>query len=308
MGRILPYLLVLIFIDFFAGLSFSQKNNSPASITEYCIECHPDQQDNLRNTPHQVGSVNKMSGIGAIIYCQDCHINYQKHTEDPQVGNIFSPKKGSAEENLKVCASCHFSSHIQELSSGNPHFENQVKCVDCHGVHNSKKKYLLKSSTPELCFGCHPSIKGEFDLPSRHPLMDKVIDCVDCHDVLKSFSSISSPGSADEMCLKCHSEYQSPFPYEHNAANDYTLEGQGCTYCHNAHGSTNPRLLKQPGNGLCLQCHTVPRHTTAHYGLFANRSCQDCHTDVHGSYNHKFLFGEEFLANTCFAIGCHSRD
>ncbi|MFQ6003370.1 MAG: cytochrome c3 family protein, partial [Candidatus Zixiibacteriota bacterium] len=119
----------------------------------------------------------------------------------------------------------------------------------------------------------------------------------------KAFSLVSP----NEDCYGCHSEFEGPFPFEHEAINDYNIEKEGCIFCHEAHGSPNPRLLKQPVGALCLQCHFLPKHQTAHGGIWAKRNCLECHVDVHGSYTNRYLFGDDLFGGTCFGRGCHSQ-
>jgi hypothetical protein len=41
------------------------------------------------------------------------------------------------------------------------------------------------------------------------------------------------------LCYKCHADKQGPFVFEHAP-----LKVEGCTACHDPHGSANPKLLK----------------------------------------------------------------
>jgi hypothetical protein len=65
--------------------------------------------------------------------------------------------------------------------------------------------------------------------------------------------------------------------------------------------------LKQPVKQLCLQCHFVPRHRTAHGGIWAERNCLECHVDVHGSYTSEHLFADDLFGGACFGRGCHGQ-
>ena len=110
-------------------------------------------------------------------------------------------------------------------------------------------------------------------------------------------------------CQGCHSDVAGPYLYEHPVTYQHLVEGVGCTECHSPHGSPNDRLLTQPGNGVCLQCHgTPPGHRTRHSGLGTKLACVDCHSDIHGSYdNNKFLdpmLGTKLFPN-CYQSGCH---
>jgi predicted CXXCH cytochrome family protein len=65
----------------------------------------------------------------------------------------------------------------------------------------------------------------------------------------------------------------------------------GCVICHEPHGTSNRRLLKQVTTQQnCLQCHgDFPSfHDQTPGAVFTN--CIRCHTEVHGSNHARFLF------------------
>ena len=81
--------------------------------------------------------------------------------------------------------------------------------------------------------------------------------------------------------------------------------------CHEPHGSSLPRMVKQPyappHQQLCTQCHSVPRHfsNSMHGTSFSGVPCNDCHTDIHGSYDNRLFVNESLKAQGCFNSGCH---
>jgi predicted CXXCH cytochrome family protein len=92
----------------------------------------------------------------------------------------------------------------------------------------------------------------------------------------------------NESCAQCHRDQSRPFVFEHEALRE------GCTVCHQPHGSINDKLLVERDNNLCLKCHAQvhdpgtgevfigkQRHTQ----LLQQGGCwtAGCHPAVHGS-------------------------
>jgi len=50
-------------------------------------------------------------------------------------------------------------------------------------------------------------------------------------------------------CARCHQAQQGPFVFEHEALRE------GCTTCHDPHGSVNAKMLTARDSNLCLKCH-----------------------------------------------------
>lgn len=306
-SKVLP-LSLFSFLLFLSLFSHSAELSPEGEITSSCVECHEGADTLLARTPHRILISPEGKRVkNTPLSCGDCHSNWERHLEGPGLGNIDNPEKISTFENFKLCTSCHFSPHTQEYGEFNVHFRNKISCSVCHSVHQPKAEHLLVKSSNALCQECHQEIVARFSLVSHHPVGEKVIKCVDCHRVLREPGKAFSLVSPNEECYGCHSEFEGPFPFEHEAVNDYNVEKEGCTLCHEAHGSPNPRLLKQPAGALCLQCHFLLKHQTAHGGIWAKRNCLECHVDVHGSYTNKYLFGDDLFGGACFGRGCHSQ-
>jgi DmsE family decaheme c-type cytochrome len=297
---------VFLFSFCLALLSQSVGLTSYEETTSECVGCHEGMDTVLALTSHRLVSTpegNRLQNFPSS--CADCHPNGENHLQEPQLGNITNPSKTNFLEDLEICTQCHSNPHAENEPQFNAHSKNKVNCSSCHSIHHSQENHLLVSSPNDLCLSCHQEVGAKFLSVSHHPVPQKIILCIDCHRLSEPLDRPLSSATVDVECFSCHAEYQGPFPYEHGATNDYTVEKEGCIYCHDPHGSPNPRLLKQPDRALCLNCHFVPRHQTAHEGIWAKTDCLECHVDVHGSYTDKNLLGEDIFGGSCFVYGCH---
>lgn len=135
-------------------------------------------------------------------------------------------------------------------------------CVQCHGE-------IARSveSSPHASIAAGKDGGGEA--------------CEGCHGAGHEKGSFANAKRVNAMCSKCHTEKAGPFAHEHAA-----VKAEGCTGCHDAHGSGNARLLKaQSINELCGQCHSPAMGAAAHgHGEGPQaKTCTSCHTHIHGS-------------------------
>lgn len=275
-----------------------------------CLECHEGEDATLAGSAHWGGKVH--DGVDAEIACTDCHDgDLSKHEDDAEKNPMGNPAKLGALAEVQVCTRCHENSHQQNMIERNVHTANGVACSSCHEVHGAKEASLLRKPEPELCESCHTREVADFARPYRHPVEEGIVKCSDCHLKLdKTARDLSFNGTS--VCLKCHGEFAGPFPYEHQATLDHSTEEGGCLSCHDAHGSSLPRMLKQPyeppHQQLCTQCHSIPaRHLSnpMHGTRWAAVACNDCHTDIHGSYDNPYFLGASVRAQGCLVRGCH---
>jgi predicted CXXCH cytochrome family protein len=203
-----------------------------------------------------------------------------------------------------ACAECHgeVSKHFPtathaRLKAHGVHAEN-IGCESCHGpgsLHaqsgGARNTIIDPERSPEVCFNCHLEMKGRFNLPHAHPVASGKMSCSDCHDPHKGPATVGTPfsiTSQSEACSKCHIAQRGPFVFEHEAVRE------GCTTCHDPHGTVNDKMLVQRNQNLCLKCHFQQQAAPNviliggrdHSAFLQRGSCwsSGCHEAVHGSH------------------------
>ncbi|HMB68818.1 MAG TPA: cytochrome c3 family protein [bacterium] len=283
----------------------------PLRETAVCLDCHDDQGASLSLSPHRVNADSE--GPEALVTCTDCHQGDSRHwDEDPEEFPMSNPGTLGAVTEAQQCATCHQNSHQQTAHEQNVHFANDVSCSGCHQVHGSSEAGLLRAPEVDLCLSCHTSVEGQFAQPFHHPVHEGIVKCSECHLTLDETSRELSRNGTNAACVKCHAEFGGPFPFEHQATLDYSTEEGGCLSCHAAHGSSQPRMLTQPYESphfqLCTQCHMVPpghNQNSFHGSMWAGIACNECHSDVHGSYTSRNLLSPSLQGLGCNTAGCH---
>lgn len=279
-------------------------------VSKACLDCHEGKDATLAATAHHVTG-GEGDTVGAGLACTDCHAGDARHWEDDPAANpMTDPSTIGATAEAHLCSTCHQNSHQQNQLEKNVHANHEVGCSGCHSVHQGTGTALLRKGEKELCLGCHAKVEGQFAKPYRHPVQDGILKCSECHLTLdETRRGLSLNGT--NVCLKCHGEMEGPFVHEHPATLDYSTEEGGCLSCHEPHGSSLPRMLKQPYEPphyqLCSQCHSVPRHNlnSVHGTRWSGVACNDCHTDIHGSYTSRLFLSESLEGQGCFNVGCH---
>jgi predicted CXXCH cytochrome family protein len=206
----------------------------------------------------------------------------------------------------KQCAQCHSDitdgfatathAKVAVASSG----ATDTGCETCHGPGSLHVKagggagtIINPQRSPDTCFQCHLDKRGQFSLPHSHPVLAGKVSCVDCHDLHKGDAvkgGAASLARENETCTQCHTAQKGPFVFEHNAMRE------GCTSCHNPHGTVNAKMLVARDANLCLRCHletlTAPGQIVAgggsgedHASRLMNGTCWSvgCHEAPHGS-------------------------
>ncbi len=203
----------------------------------------------------------------------------------------------------KACAECHedtvkrfgTASHARLVAQGAG--LKDTACENCHGPGSLHVKagggagtIVNPGKSPETCFQCHLDKRGQFSLPHSHPVLAGKMSCGDCHNPHEG-DAVAGSGAAladqNAACVKCHTAQKGPFVFVHNAMKE------GCTSCHNPHGSVNAKMLVARDANLCLRCHLevgtgaglIMAGGEDHRSRLVSGTCwtTGCHEAVHGS-------------------------
>jgi len=176
---------------------------------------------------------------------------------------------------VKMCSTCH----VKEQPSAKHH------------------KFELAKPEPGLCYGCHEDAKTAFEaFPVKHQALE-VQGCTGCHDPHGSDDRFfMKQASMDKTCAGCH-EPKTTGKVVHKPV------GTSCLPCHQPHGGTKEKLLKDDLPGLCIGCHkemgTVLTDKNVHEPV--KKGCASCH-DAHSS-SHPNLLKADGKKELC--LGCH---
>lgn len=109
--------------------------------------------------------------------------------------------------------------------------------------------------------------------------------CNSCHT-----SGINTTNDA-ALCFSCHEDFTKKLNYVHGPATGY------CTGCHNPHKSNLAKLIKIPGQELCLNCHEIKSLAqTETHAEIGTANCTECH-NPHGG-NERYMFGDVKITAT----------
>ncbi len=266
-----------------------------------CITCHAAQGKQFIHTRHADAFRLNTKNETQKQSCEACHGPGSNHRKDPENpanrGSIvgFTKEWGTPVETQNaMCFTCHQGGGTM-FWSGSAHGRNQLSCSDCHNpmAKFSATGLLAKPSINETCYTCHQQQRGEFAKRSHMPVPEGKMSCTDCHNPHGSTSKAAlKADSVNELCYTCHTEKRGPFLWEHAPVRD------NCLSCHSAHGSNHDKLLDVARPFQCQQCHGNTNHQASFYNAgqsvgggaavssrMLGRSCQNCHSQIHGS-NH----------------------
>lgn len=260
-----------------------------------CEKCHAEQWEPFQTNVHHQAELDA-SLVGERVGCEACHGPGSLHVEadgkedDPRFATVNNFGKMKPDEAAAVCRSCHKTGE-QFFWEQSTHARNDVMCQDCHTVHEAKSEAqaaLLKTeNATKLCIKCHQDKHAMIERTAHMPLREGGMTCADCHNPHGSAGPRQiRAASVTELCTSCHTDKRGPFLWEHPPVRE------NCTNCHMPHGSNNDKVLAAKRPFLCQRCHIGTRHPSTVYDLpdltsnrLFNRSCTNCHSQIHGS-NH----------------------
>jgi len=269
-----------------------------------CLKCHDFEGAHFEHTLHaKVFRQNPRNSLEARV-CEACHGPGSLHARRGHEKNReflvgFTREWGTPVETQNaVCLTCHQGGERLHWS-GSAHELQKLACTDCHNTMGrfSARGLLKKPSISETCLTCHGQQRLEFSKRSHMPLLEGKMSCEDCHSPHGSSKSpLLNADSVNEVCYRCHAQTRGPMLWEHAPVRE------NCSNCHHPHGSNHEQLLVAARPYLCQQCHnTAAGHNSSFYNAsgtaaaalsggsptprIIGRSCQNCHTQVHGS-NH----------------------
>lgn len=275
------------------------SNSNPGYVgSSACTGCHTIENSHFTGTVH----ARAFDGRDPERSCETCHGPGGQHVTDPVGGKgIRRFTRGSpvpVQEQNAVCLNCHVGGPRIHWS-GSTHESAGLACSDCHNpmAALSSSRLLSRENVNRSCFGCHQQQRNEFMKRSHMPLLEGKLSCIDCHNPHGSSSgALLVADTVNDTCYGCHAEKRGPFLWEHAPVRE------NCLNCHQPHGSNHEKLLSTARPFLCQQCHANSDRTAGDHPndlltaenlpggaapdprLF-NRSCQNCHAQIHGS-NH----------------------
>jgi predicted CXXCH cytochrome family protein len=182
--------------------------------------------------------------------CDMCHDNIYKDFATADHARLMARGTNALDAG---CESCHgpCSQHAESGGDVKPPytFTSGRPRTDSYGARIAVEPARSKET---VCYQCHADVRAQFQLPDHHPLPEGRMTCTDCHSPHKGSIYLGGGTSAlseNEICLCCHPAERGPCVFEHEAMRE------GCTTCHNPHGSINAKLLNVRDANLCLRCH-----------------------------------------------------
>ncbi|MBI4552206.1 MAG: DmsE family decaheme c-type cytochrome [Candidatus Latescibacteria bacterium] len=254
-----------------------------------CRVCHAAVVKQFESNIHAKAWPEEDSRSDIATTCAVCHGDGDRHAQNPSdlrtIIRFNDVSSASAHDKNAACLACH-ERGLRFSWRGSAHESRDMVCADCHKIMApaSDRRLLAKQQEMEVCFQCHQVRRAQLQRTSHMPLREAKVTCTDCHNPHGTTAEkLLSADSVNETCYKCHAEKRGPFLWEHPPV------AESCLNCHEPHGSNHASLLKSERPRLCQRCHIEARHPTTPQPVASrfvfNRSCQNCHSQIHGS-NH----------------------
>ncbi len=278
-----------------------------------CGECHDTEKSLFGHTQHaKIFRGNPRNDTEKSV-CEACHGPGSLHaasTKDKTRIIGFSKEWGTpVAKQTAQCLNCHEGGQ-RMYWPGSIHEKNKLSCSDCHNpmARFSANGLMKKAGITETCESCHQQQRAEFRKKSHMPVPEGKMTCEDCHNPHGSATKrLLKADSVNDLCYTCHAEKRGPFLWEHAPVRE------NCMNCHLPHGSNQDKLLSQTRPYLCQSCHSgsgtmghalmaqnvnpalqagtpTLTGTAAPNGTLVassvrvlSRSCQMCHSQIHGS-------------------------
>ena len=267
-----------------------------------CLKCHGGDPKVAAFLESPMAVMGDSRTPMAVDGCEGCHGDSAAHVagKAPYPAIVFSgPHASPVSVRDEVCLGCHQERQAGPLMNwqGSSMERAGLSCTDCHSAMVAKDPVLVRATQPQICFKCHARQRAESYMYSHHPIREGLVVCSDCHNAM------GSPGphllkefTVNQTCYNCHADKRGPLLWEHQPVRE------NCLNCHTPHGSPWARLLKEPVNFLCSSCHSAeanysggafggahsipfggPGSSFFNSALANQRTCINCHSQVHGS-------------------------
>ena len=172
--------------------------------------------------------------------------------------DIRNPAKLKPAEADRICLTCHLNqpTHVGRINSS--HAKNQVSCVGLPldsqertarpGGAQARRDQRAVRQLPHRRLGQLPAPLQAPPAGRRHVLRGLPQSARQRPAAIASRRrDANEPG-----CFNCHGDKRGPFTFEHAP-----VRLEGCTACHEPHGSANPRMLtRHEVRFVCLECHS----------------------------------------------------
>jgi len=265
---------------YFCHDQFDQKRNQHEAVEMGCTSCH---------NPHQSQTESLLEADSVQSLCFACHdesMIERKWVHGPaQTGECMvchNPHESDNSSLLiqpppELCYVCHSETEERMKKKKFIHAPVADTCASCHDPHGEDIKFFLKGEVPQLCYSCHEELKDAMEAATfKHEVIERDKRCLNCHQHHASNHDSLLNSSTEEICFSCHDKViETPteklkdmksWIEEHKYPHGPVLDND-CTSCHNPHGSTNFRILKESfpqrfyapftedTYALCFSCH-----------------------------------------------------